>query len=911
MQTKLLNKLILAVFPAVILAVLWIFLDMAQERVLAGDYGLTIYNDTLLDRDITGSVIIAVNNIVLDCGGHTITGSGTSEDPSPTWGIHLYQKEGVVITNCNITNFTTGIGVSYSSNITLSGNSLFGNKYGIALHRSTTNTLIDNKLTENLIGIDLRQDSCRNTLNNNEVALNESDGVLLRSYSSRNIISANKILNNKGNGINLFWQGYGANQIVNNRIDSNSDHGIYFYFARGNVITENTISNNQYDVSFLSQSWNNVFYHNNFINNGKSAERERWEHSNIYDNGYPSGGNYWSDYQGGDNFSGPYQDQPGEDGIGDYPYYPYNVPPQPDWYNYISGRDRYPFMRENGWKTQPDFSVEAIRPVQVVWEPDINNDGRIDLVAGKATMVRVEIGMEDYEVLDKDTQIEINLSLPDPSGEHMVLKIFQPTIEELLSMGKQLDVEIDFDLPLGDHIITAEIDPMNKIKESDLFNNYDYIDITVKDTNGLYIIYFPVLDGKRNKIAPNLGSYEKTVLQSEEFILVTYPISAQEFKNENGKEYFYSTTDLTTNGGRVWELAWLWLKGQRASNGQNDISVGIVPHGSLGVDMKGIAPAKFLKFGAVFVEEDYWTVTAHEVGHVYGLWRWQEEYERYPNNPYGKPVEGGFWVTKQHEMLHDKAFCFMSYIWPGGNAESTWDFWISLDKENNLLMPLPWICKECYENLFKEFRVNQTDPETLSIGGVISKDGSIQFLPSYISSNGMLDEGESGNYSAKVLNINNDTIYELPFDVRFQIHTTPGGIVDTDITPFALSLPYTPEIFRIEIKRGEEVIAELEPKSKLLRDAIDLIPDYGFVKNPEQHRNALHDKVNVVENMLRQRNTNGAVQKLEYDIKDKLEKWLFDEYQKEDLLQYSKKEILDLVNKIIQTQKTRDEESTK
>ncbi len=41
---------------------------------------------------------------------------------------------------------------------------------------------------------------------------------------------------------------------------------------------------------------------------------------NKWDNNYPLGGNYWSDYSGVDNFKGPNQDIPGSDGIGDTPY---------------------------------------------------------------------------------------------------------------------------------------------------------------------------------------------------------------------------------------------------------------------------------------------------------------------------------------------------------------------------------------------------------------------------------------------------------------------------------------------------------------------------------------------------------------------------------------------------------------
>jgi len=41
---------------------------------------------------------------------------------------------------------------------------------------------------------------------------------------------------------------------------------------------------------------------------------------NVWDDGYPSGGNYWSDYTDVDQYSGPNQDQPGSDGIWDHPY---------------------------------------------------------------------------------------------------------------------------------------------------------------------------------------------------------------------------------------------------------------------------------------------------------------------------------------------------------------------------------------------------------------------------------------------------------------------------------------------------------------------------------------------------------------------------------------------------------------
>ncbi|MFH0815410.1 MAG: hypothetical protein V1934_01135 [Methanobacteriota archaeon] len=64
--------------------------------------------------------------------------------------------------------------------------------------------------------------------------------------------------------------------------------------------------------------YNNTIFHNNFIANGIQALD--YSAGNAWDDGYPSGGNYWSDYNGTDVYSGPSQNISGSDGIGDTPY---------------------------------------------------------------------------------------------------------------------------------------------------------------------------------------------------------------------------------------------------------------------------------------------------------------------------------------------------------------------------------------------------------------------------------------------------------------------------------------------------------------------------------------------------------------------------------------------------------------
>jgi nitrous oxidase accessory protein NosD len=68
----------------------------------------------------------------------------------------------------------------------------------------------------------------------------------------------------------------------------------------------------------LGEPGGNLIYHNNFINNTYFPVSSNSQ--NSWDVGYPRGGNYFSDYKGSDNCSGPYQNETGSDGLGDTPY---------------------------------------------------------------------------------------------------------------------------------------------------------------------------------------------------------------------------------------------------------------------------------------------------------------------------------------------------------------------------------------------------------------------------------------------------------------------------------------------------------------------------------------------------------------------------------------------------------------
>jgi len=86
-----------------------------------------------------------------------------------------------------------------------------------------------------------------------------------------------------------------------------------------NVVITNTKIVGFMDGIYLERSSDNKIYHNDFEGNTRNVNASL-SNSSSWDDGYPSGGNYWSNYFGTDLYNGPDQDEVGPDGIGDTPY---------------------------------------------------------------------------------------------------------------------------------------------------------------------------------------------------------------------------------------------------------------------------------------------------------------------------------------------------------------------------------------------------------------------------------------------------------------------------------------------------------------------------------------------------------------------------------------------------------------
>jgi hypothetical protein len=215
-----------------------------------------------------GSLAVYRDNIVIDGAGYTLQGAGAPG----SIGIDLTGRTNVTVRNTRISSFTCGILLNFwATNNHISGNNITANvDQGIYI----TAWSEYNRVSGNMI----RSSDC---------------GILVNSYCDYNVFSGNHIADN---GIGIEFNPSQQNSVVANNLTTN-DCGV-----------------------MLNCSGSNRFYHNNFVDNSQHVKVGPMC-GNYWDNGYPSGGNYWSDYTHVDLCRGEEQDKTGSDGVWDQFYW--------------------------------------------------------------------------------------------------------------------------------------------------------------------------------------------------------------------------------------------------------------------------------------------------------------------------------------------------------------------------------------------------------------------------------------------------------------------------------------------------------------------------------------------------------------------------------------------------------------
>jgi parallel beta-helix repeat protein len=342
-----------------------------------------ISNNTMEDVGIfiTGELKEYWNSHEIDTS-NTVMGKQVHYWKNVSGGIAPEDAGEVILANCSnvtiqnllVNNSSVGIELGFSTNINVTNNSVSHSKHGIYVEYSNDNYLINNNLSCTSYGVVLQSS------NLNNVSCNIGDPSLFGiriQYSKWNNITSNQLSDSK---YGIALSSSESNEIAYNIVQKATSYAIRLRNSDNNSIHGNEVSNSHWGI-FLelfsdnntitkNNVWNNgyhdllqiLIFHNNLINN-KNQAFDNFNIANTWDNGYPSGGNYWSDYNGSDFFKGPNQDIPGGDGIGDTNY---SID--------LNSIDNYPLMRPygnyiflfHGWNlisipfNQTDASLNAV-----------------------------------------------------------------------------------------------------------------------------------------------------------------------------------------------------------------------------------------------------------------------------------------------------------------------------------------------------------------------------------------------------------------------------------------------------------------------------------------------------------------------------------------------------------------------
>jgi parallel beta-helix repeat protein len=268
-------------------------------------------------------------------------------------GIYLWNSSNNKITNCDAYNNSNykGILLCYgSSSNQITNCTAHDNIWGIYIKDSLANKIANCSCYDNSWGI-LLEDSLNNQVANCDV-YNNSDGIYLGNLGNHSGNSSN----NKIANCSLYNNHYGIRLK-----DSSSNNTL-----SGNTIRDSDI----FGIYIEGDSNYNFLYHNNFIDNDRNAHDGC---NNTWNDGYPSGGNYWDDYTGSDNYHGVNQDKEGSDAIGDVPY------------NILGGdnQDRYPLMVP--WQQFPSWITQVTTSEDDDYQPSIAIDSSGNLLIAYTT----------------------------------------------------------------------------------------------------------------------------------------------------------------------------------------------------------------------------------------------------------------------------------------------------------------------------------------------------------------------------------------------------------------------------------------------------------------------------------------------------------------------------------------------
>lgn len=310
---------------------------------------IVVWNNTIPSWN---SAVLETGIRVLSSSSCTLTGNVIS---TRHHCIAIYDSDTIKVSYNDITGPSTDgyacIGMWNCSDMSVNRNSVANNLWGIWMAGVSDSLVEKNIVVDNRygIGLDSHPDSIyssRVVVKDNEVFGNEEYGIYLLFWCQGCSLIDNYLFDNHDIGIAVT---YSQDTLVQgNEVSCSGGTGL---LVRGvscarTIVTDNDFVENAGAGVELDSCVDTSVHHNRFVLNSVQAMEDLEGSGNVWDDGYPSGGNFWSDYSGADLFSGSSQDIPGSDGIGDTPYLIDSV-----------HSDRYPLMEASSGEPSLTYRV--------------------------------------------------------------------------------------------------------------------------------------------------------------------------------------------------------------------------------------------------------------------------------------------------------------------------------------------------------------------------------------------------------------------------------------------------------------------------------------------------------------------------------------------------------------------------
>jgi len=521
-----------------------------------------------------------------------------------------------------------------------------------------------------------------------------------------------------------------------------------------------------------------------------------------------------------------------------------------------------------------------LSPLRINQGVDLVADGQVnstvssgsiaDAVENRSTLIetRVQVGETVAHCLDS-MQVPFQLTLENVTGT--VLQMPPPKLESVgnLRGGKRLQWFESLPRPDTTTLsVVVQIDPQNGLNLIKAADRTQSELLTVRPLGRKIQYLF-------REWAFGVQSFNDTVTKSMDFVHGVFPVpeGTVSLSYSIGSPFDPFNEDLNaTTFAKQYDMLWEEARKQVPIP---ERVIAVVPQSWFNAYMPGSDGVTMRNGKVAFVVDNSDNVVAHELGHTYGF---PDSYQKDANDRgiFGTGavanIDGtGFWVQKRAAMdPHTIEIMGADYT--------------------------TWISDSHFASLFQNFRQNSTDPEVLLISGIIHPNRSVEIWRMNKSDSGEVTDNQPGDGIVRIVTRTGTIISSVSFDSQAQPTDVPSFRGDI---PFVASLPFPAGTFRVQVLIAGTVMAETNVSTKLLRDAVNSIPDSGFDQNPSQRRNALLEKVTALDEQLSADAIQGARNKLQNDILKALQDWLRDSYAVRSPLQYTKPQILSLVNELI------------